>query len=109
MNIDNLIIIVIEPCADQDHGAGTVSKLRLWHSDLKAIVFNFCKGFIGNNRVLLEKRSRSRIHGANIIAFKTTVLVVSIIDAADAEESKFRLGIGTLCKPWKYQQGDFCF
>ena len=55
MNIDNLIIIVIEPCVDQDHGAGTVSKLRLWHNDLKAIVFNLRKGFIGNNRVLLEK------------------------------------------------------
>ena len=49
------------------------------------------------------------MHGANIIAFKTTVLVVSIIDAADAEESKFRLGIGTPCKPWKYQQGDSAF
>ena len=52
---------------------------------------------------------RSRIHGANIIAFKTTVLVVSTIDAADAEESKFRLGIGTPDKPWKYQQGDSAF
>ena len=28
MNIDNLIIIVIEPCEDQDHGAGTVSKRK---------------------------------------------------------------------------------
>ena len=103
MNIDNLIIIVIEPCVDQDHDAGTVSKLRLRHNDLKAIVFNLRKGFIGNNKVLLIKVIRSRIHGANIIAFKTTVLVVSIIDAADAEESKFRLRIGTLCKPWKHQ------
>ena len=28
---------------------------KLRHNDLKAIVFNLRKGFIGNNRVLLEK------------------------------------------------------